>query len=52
MGTKITASERVFRLQGRSEDDTIFLRNEHLFGDLTGSCWRRSRFFIYVICIK
>nr|UWI06511.1 MAG: hypothetical protein [Bacteriophage sp.] len=28
MSTKITASERVFRLQDRSEDDTIFLRNE------------------------
>lgn len=28
MGTKITASERVFRLQGCSEDDTIILQNE------------------------
>ena len=34
MGTKITATQ-TFWLCACSEDDTISLQNEHLFGDLS-----------------
>ena len=37
MGTKITATQ-TFWLYDCSEDDTISLQNEHLFGDLNRPC--------------